>query len=231
MELSAGNERDEVCIHLAGVVAADEEPVLAADGLAAKLALREVVVDGQAAVVEEAREREPLSKPGSDLANTQQIVGTAIDCLEPGPRPGAFRTDSENGRRIGPNQDHGRRSPEVPMSKGNERLRAGTRRGEGLGTDYESEGRRFESHWAHLFEWLPLVRGEATTGAYRYFGVSSTIAPPSGKSVTQKRLVALTARLFEGSAARILNPPPSCWHETSALVRIPLFAKEPSPAR
>jgi hypothetical protein len=40
LELSAGDERDEVGVHLSGVVAADEEPILAADGLAAEFGKR-----------------------------------------------------------------------------------------------------------------------------------------------------------------------------------------------
>jgi hypothetical protein len=84
-----------------------------------------------------------------DLANTEKVAGTAVDDRERGSPTPAFRTGSETGRRIGANLAYWRRTAEIAMSKGNGRLRARTRRGEGLGTDYESEGRRFESYWAH----------------------------------------------------------------------------------
>src|SRR3712207_4922980 len=58
--LAAGDQRDEGGVPLGAVVAAYEEPVLAADGLAAQLALGAVVVEAQPSVLEKPRERDAL---------------------------------------------------------------------------------------------------------------------------------------------------------------------------
>src|SRR5215471_1825210 len=54
VELTAGKQGHEGGVDFGAVVGTDEEPVLAADRLPAELALRAVVVGGQAAVVEKA---------------------------------------------------------------------------------------------------------------------------------------------------------------------------------
>ena len=64
VELAAGQERHEDGVGLGTVVTAAEEPVLAADSLAAELSLGEVVVDWQAAILEESRESLPLVERG-----------------------------------------------------------------------------------------------------------------------------------------------------------------------
>jgi len=51
---AAGEQRREDGVDAAAVVAADEEPVLAADGLTAEVSLANVVVERQPSVVEEA---------------------------------------------------------------------------------------------------------------------------------------------------------------------------------
>src|SRR5208282_6036535 len=70
MELAAREQGDEGRVHVAGLVGAEEEPVLAAHGLPAQLAFAEVVVERQAAIVEEAAERlalvESVAEPPLD---------------------------------------------------------------------------------------------------------------------------------------------------------------------
>src|SRR4051812_42928683 len=60
VEATTGQQRHDGRVDLASVVAAPEEPVLSRHNLAAQVQLRDVVVHGQAAVVEEATERHAL---------------------------------------------------------------------------------------------------------------------------------------------------------------------------
>src|SRR5690606_4582400 len=57
VHLAAGQQGHEERVGAGAVVAADEEPVLATDRLAPQRALRDVVVEGQTAVVQEAPQR------------------------------------------------------------------------------------------------------------------------------------------------------------------------------
>ncbi len=59
-ESAAREERREERVHGAAVVTADDEPVLAADGLAPQRKLAHVVMNGQPSVFEEARESDAL---------------------------------------------------------------------------------------------------------------------------------------------------------------------------
>src|SRR3990172_9626863 len=63
VHLTAGQERDEGGVDLRTLVAAHENPVFSSDGLSAQLALRDVVMDREPAVLEEALERLPLVPP------------------------------------------------------------------------------------------------------------------------------------------------------------------------
>ena len=60
VELAAGEEGDEDRVDAGAFVAAEKQPVLATEDLAAEVALGDVVVEGEAAVVDEAREGDAL---------------------------------------------------------------------------------------------------------------------------------------------------------------------------
>src|SRR6185312_12782994 len=74
VELAARQERDEGGVDLGGVVGTDEEPVLAADRFPSQRPLRAIVVDGQAAVVEKALERDPLVQGVADGLRARRLV-------------------------------------------------------------------------------------------------------------------------------------------------------------
>ena len=74
VELAAGEEGDEGGVDLGGVVGADEEPVLAADGLAPQGALGGIVVERETAIVEEALERDPLIAGVADGLGDRRLV-------------------------------------------------------------------------------------------------------------------------------------------------------------
>jgi hypothetical protein len=60
VQLAARQERYEEGVGAGALLAAEEQPVLAADDLAPEVALGDVVVEGQAAVAQEALQRDPL---------------------------------------------------------------------------------------------------------------------------------------------------------------------------
>src|SRR5690242_12521390 len=78
VELAAREQRDEGRVHLAAVVAPQEQPVLSSDGFAAQLALAEIVVDRQATVLEETRERRPLVARVADGLRRRGLVEHAV---------------------------------------------------------------------------------------------------------------------------------------------------------
>jgi hypothetical protein len=83
VQLTAGQEGDEGGIHVATVIAAQEDPVLATNCFATKLAFTPVVVDGQPTTVEEPLERLALvpclADPFGDgrLVEDQGCLGVA----------------------------------------------------------------------------------------------------------------------------------------------------------
>src|SRR5450631_54488 len=60
MQLAAGEQRDEGGIGLCAVVASDEEPVFSPDGFAPQRALRAIVMQRKAAVLEESAQGRAL---------------------------------------------------------------------------------------------------------------------------------------------------------------------------
>src|SRR5579872_4424490 len=79
VQLAAREKRDESGVDLSGVVGADEEPVLAADGFAAQRALGAVIVDGQATVVEKPFERRALVARVADRLGRGRLVEGVLD--------------------------------------------------------------------------------------------------------------------------------------------------------
>src|SRR6185503_17370169 len=74
VELTARQEGDEGGVDLGGVVGADEEPVLPSDGFPPQGPFGAVVVNGQAAVVQEALERDPLVQGVADGLRGRRLV-------------------------------------------------------------------------------------------------------------------------------------------------------------
>ena len=74
VELTAREQRDEDGVDLGGVVGADEEPVLPSDGFPPQGPLGAIVVDGEAAVVEEALEGDPLVQGVADGLRGRRLV-------------------------------------------------------------------------------------------------------------------------------------------------------------
>jgi len=77
-EPTTREQRGEDGVDVAAVVAADEEPVFAADGFATELQLAQVVVDGQAPVVEETREADALVACVSDAGGNGRVIEHAL---------------------------------------------------------------------------------------------------------------------------------------------------------
>jgi hypothetical protein len=86
MEARGGDQREEVAGGLAVVVAADEEPGLAAGRDAAQLALGVVVGELEAAVVEEARERAVLAVGVAERRTQQAALVADARVLDGDPR-------------------------------------------------------------------------------------------------------------------------------------------------
>jgi hypothetical protein len=86
VELARGDEREEVGRRLGVIVAADEEPRLAADSDAPQLALGDVVVEAQSTIVEEAPERGPLAHGVSERRAEQSAGVFHLRVLGLGPR-------------------------------------------------------------------------------------------------------------------------------------------------
>ena len=79
MQAAARQERDEDRVHRRGLVRADEEPVAAADDLAAELELARVVVERQPPVVEEPLQRRALIARVADRLGERALVEDAVD--------------------------------------------------------------------------------------------------------------------------------------------------------
>src|SRR6476469_9671468 len=81
VQAAAGQQRHEGRVDLAAVVAADEEPVLAPDDLAPEIQLADVVVQRQAAVVQESPERDLLISGIPDRLGNRRFVQDATGFL------------------------------------------------------------------------------------------------------------------------------------------------------
>src|SRR5262249_54392326 len=74
VKLAAREQRDESRVDLAAVVATDEEPIFTSHGFTSELALAPIVMDGQAAVLEEALERLALIPCVTDRLSDGRLV-------------------------------------------------------------------------------------------------------------------------------------------------------------
>jgi hypothetical protein len=99
VELAAGQQGDEDGVDAGALVAAEEEPVFAAEDLAAQVLLGDVVVERQAAVVEESAERGALVAGVAEGLRDRRLVedegGLLVAPGEEGvgDRPGLLATD------------------------------------------------------------------------------------------------------------------------------------------
>jgi hypothetical protein len=78
LQAAAGEQRHEGGVDVAAVVAAHGEPVFSADDLAAQVQLGDVVVHGQASVVEETAERDSLVSCVADPLRHGRLVDDSV---------------------------------------------------------------------------------------------------------------------------------------------------------
>jgi hypothetical protein len=95
---ATGEQRDERGVHLASVVVAVEQPVLPPDDFTSESLLAAVVVQRQAAVLEETLERGALVERVADgLRDGRVVEGARRLGLAPGEAPPSRRAPTHNG--------------------------------------------------------------------------------------------------------------------------------------
>jgi len=131
VELATGQQGDEGGVDLACIVAPDEEPVLAADRLAPQGAFGPIVVQGEATVIEEALQGNPLIEGVPDRLGGRRLVERAASLLL---APGEECVDDgfDSARRVlsrssGAAAAHARSTPKrPPMNASALRARSGS---------------------------------------------------------------------------------------------------------